>query len=117
MTKDPIQVSTKTPIITKPKVPKLLRLRFSSPGCPARQRAGTPAQTSFAIPYNHGRDVRERLGGFGSDRLLANAQADRGIQRKGEHHVGRVVREGASVPICKAEHSRSADNVGKHVRK
>ena len=36
--------------------------------------------------------VRLRRAQFGSDRLLANAQADRSIQRKGEHRVGRIVR-------------------------
>src|SRR5215203_45612 len=46
------------------------------------------------------------------DRLLADAQGDRGVRGEGEHRVGSVVGQGATVPANEPERGRGANLVG-----
>jgi hypothetical protein len=67
---------------------------------------------------SHGNgDVREHLRRLRGDRLLADSQTDWFVRRDGKHDIGRVVRQGATVPFGKAKHRRRAHHVGQNVWK
>ncbi len=65
--------------------------------------------------FTGGRNVRESLRRLRGDGILADPETNGSVRRQGEHNIGRVVCQGATVPLCESEHRRCTDFVGEDV--